>query len=261
MEPQAPMPWRVLESPPLDGEQDGPPSDQIRRRTGTQPSASTSREPSVGPSAAPRALAIGAGAVVCAVVAFVLATGSGSGSADVEGGSGSADRSQAARSSTDPVGDTSPAPSGDLVVEIVGAVRQPGVYRLPRGSRVGDLLTAAGGYGPRVDTARAERELNLAATLSDGAQIRVPSRDDVSAGAGGGAAVASGPVASDGATVDLNRATKAELEALPGIGPATAQKILAARDEAPFASVDELRSRGILGEKTFEKLRSLVSVG
>jgi competence protein ComEA len=114
-----------------------------------------------------------------------------------------------------------------------------------------------------VDTARAEADLNLAATLSDGDRVRVPSRDDAPAavqpgpdGSGG----ANGDGGSAGGPLDLNSATQAELEELPGVGPATAQKILTAREEAPFASVDELRSRGILGEKTFEKVRDLVAV-
>ncbi len=147
------------------------------------------------------------------------------------------------------------------MVEIVGAVRAPGVYRLPSGSRVTDLIEAAGGYGPRVDTGRAEQELNLAAPLRDGEHLRVPSRDDpvTAAAPSGGGSAADGTAT--GGLVDLNRATQAELEELPGVGPATAEKIMAAREEAPFVSVDDLRSRGVLGEKTFEKLRDLVTVG
>jgi competence protein ComEA len=251
MEPRAPTPWRVLESPPLDVDEEGSSTKPQRRAEVADPSPSA--------SLAPRVLAIGGAAAACAIVAFVLAAGGGSGTVQVEGGSGLAVASRAVPGSADPgLG------SADLVAEIIGAVKQPGVYRLPAGSRVGDLLTAAGGYGPRVDTARSERELNLAATLTDGAQVRVPSRDDAPGGDGGaaGASGAGGSVGSTGGSkVDLNHANQAELEALPGIGPATAQKILAAREEAPFASVDELRSRGILGEKTFDKLRDLITVG
>lgn len=253
MEPRASTPWRVLESPAAD-------EDEPR-------SAVTPPVAAAGPlrsAALPRVLVIGALAVVCAIAAFLLASSGGGGTVQVDGGSGFA----AVGSRDGSAGPGGSGLGGELVVEIVGAVQQPGVYRLPAGSRVGDLLTAAGGYGPRVDTGRAEQTLHLAAALTDGVQIRVPSRDDVQtepvgpgSATGGAPSPGTGSGSGSGAKVDLNHATQAELEALPGIGPATAQKILAARDEAPFASVDELRSRGILGEKTFAKLRDLVTVG
>ncbi|MCI0583042.1 MAG: ComEA family DNA-binding protein [Chloroflexi bacterium] len=144
----------------------------------------------------------------------------------------------------------------EIVVDVAGAVMTPGVYRLAPGSRVGDALSAAGGFGPRVDAVRAAAELNLAAVLEDEARIVVPSRDDPTpsdgdAGSGGGSA---------GRLVDLNTATQAELEALPGIGPVTATKIIDSRADEPFTSVDDLRTRKLVGAKTFESLRDLVTV-
>ena len=144
-----------------------------------------------------------------------------------------------------------------LVVEIVGAVGRPGVFHLPPGARIGDLVAAAGGYGPRVDAERAGHDLNLAAPLHDGDQIRVPSRDDTSRATSG----TSRPSTAAGSRpFDLNQATAAQLDGLPGIGPVTAAKIIASRDEQPFTAVVDLRTRKLVGEKTFGQLKDLVTV-
>jgi len=238
VEPGA-APWRVLEDPPTEPER-GP--GDAQRRSGTV-------------DVPIRALVAGLAACVLAIGAFVIAIGTGgSGSVTVDGGAPLASASPSAVSILD-----GRNPSAMLVVEIVGAVDRPGVFRLPAGSRVADLVTAAGGYGARVDADRAGRELNLAAPLRDGDQVRVPSRDDVAApGAGGAGPRASATAA--GAPIDLNAATAEQLDSLPGIGPVTAAKILASRDEQPFATVDDLRTRKLVGEKTFSNLKDLVMV-
>jgi competence protein ComEA len=199
-----------------------------------------------GPWLAFAALAVSG---VFAVGAFAVAA-SGTGSVTVDGGTLLA-------GSDEPTGDASASSGAQLVVELAGAVVEPGVYRLPAGTRVGEAIERAGGYGPRVDAERATRELNLAGVLADGDRVLVPSRDDppehviapASQGAGGTAGL-----------IDLNSATQTELESLPGIGPVTAGKIIAAREEQPFTNVDELRGRGLVGEKTFASLSALVTV-
>ena len=209
-----------------------------------------------------RTVAIVGAAVALGVLAFVLALGSGSGDGVAIDAIG-ADAGPAASDGIGSTLDASAIAGGALVVEVSGAVAHPGVFRLPAGSRVGDVVAAAGGYGPRVDTGRAGADLNLAATLNDGDRVHVPSRDESPAPTIGGSALrgaGAGGTGGDPVLVDLNSATADALDALPGIGPVTADKIIAAREEAPFASVDDLRSRGILGEKTFERLRDLVTV-
>lgn len=190
-------------------------------------------------------VAIGAGVIALAVAAFSLLGGSTpSVSVAVDG--------------TDPADVIPSADTEEIVVAVSGAVARPGVVRLPKGSRVADAISAAGGFGPRVDATRIERELNLAARLTDGEHVHVPSRDDPTE--------STADTGSDGSReppagrLDLNTATAAELEALPGIGPVTAAKILAAREEAAFRSVDELRTRKLVGSATFEKIRDLVMV-
>ena len=163
----------------------------------------------------------------------------------------------------------------EIRVEVSGAVRIPGVYALPAGSRLIDAITAAGGWGERIDPLRIEICLNLAAPLTDGSAIRIPSRDDrfllgvqgilcgtlYAAPGDIAAADVAGSVATTatGGKVDLNTATAEQLDTLPGIGPVTAAKIIAARKEAPFLIVDDLRTRGIISDRVLQQIRPLVT--
>jgi competence protein ComEA len=155
----------------------------------------------------------------------------------------------------------SPMAAG-VVVDVQGAVLRPGVLRLNAGSRVGDAIAAAGGYSAQVDIESATALLNLAELLTDGEKIYVPGRGEA---AGAGSAPPREPTAVDpggaGGLINVNTATSEQLDTLPGIGPVTAAKIIAARDEAPFASVDDLLSREVLGASTFDKVRALVTIG
>ena len=148
-----------------------------------------------------------------------------------------------------------PAPAAPVVVHVVGAVRRPGLYRLKDGSRVADAVARAGGATRRADTAL----VNLAAPVADGTQIVVPVRAppaaDEEAGGDGGDAGSSqtGPV-------HLNTATAEELDALPGVGPVTAQKIVEWREKhGAFASVDDLDAIPGIGPARLEQLRELAA--
>jgi competence protein ComEA len=145
---------------------------------------------------------------------------------------------------------------GTLVIDVEGGVAHPGIARLAAGARVADAIVAAGGYGPEADLVEAAK-LNLAAPLTDGQQVFVPLR--------GGAGVATpAPQAGGGGTgalVNLNTATPEQLDTLPGIGPVTVQKIVAARQERPFASLEELTERKVLTSSQVDKIRDLVTLG
>lgn len=148
---------------------------------------------------------------------------------------------------------TAPEPGQEVVVSVGGKVKRPGVVRLPVGSRVDDAVRAAGGPVEGATTGL----LNLARRLVDGEQVLVGV--DPPPGTAPGAAGA-GPAA-PGGLLDLNTATVGDLDALPGIGPVLAQRIVDWRSENQrFASVDQLREVSGIGEKTFADLRSEVTV-
>jgi competence protein ComEA len=145
-----------------------------------------------------------------------------------------------------------PAPRPRVVVHVVGAVRRPGLYRLDDGSRIADAVRRAGGATRNADVAL----VNLAAPVADGAQVVVPRRADAPAGLASPQPDASTPAAK----VSLNRATPEELDALPGIGPATAEKIVAYRQaHGAIGSVDELDAVPGIGPARLEQLRELVT--
>jgi competence protein ComEA len=147
-------------------------------------------------------------------------------------------------------------PSARVVVDVVGAVRRPGLYRLGQGSRIADAVARAGGATGKADLA----SVNLAAPLADGEQVVVPKR-----GAAGAAAPAAtgGAAAGRGASagpVHLSTATLEQLDSLPGIGPVTAQKILDYRQKhGAFSSVDELDAVPGIGPARMDQLRDLVA--
>ena len=162
-------------------------------------------------------------------------------------------------SSGSPVPGTSPEPAGapggpggEVVVSVAGKVVRPGLVRLPAGSRVDDAVRAAGGPAPGASAGL----LNLARRLVDGEQVLVGVEP-----AAGAPATAGAGSAAPGGLLDLNTATVADLDALPGIGPVLAQRILDWRTEHErFASVDQLREVTGIGEAKYDDLRGEVTV-
>lgn len=144
-----------------------------------------------------------------------------------------------------------PVEAREVLVHVVGAVREPGLYRLKDGDRVADALERAGGATAKADLAA----INLAAPVADGIQVVVPARGAVAASGRGG-----GPAAPSAGPVRLNAATLDELDALPGVGPVTAKKIVDWRQaHGAFRSVDDLDAIPGIGPARIEQLRGLVT--
>ncbi len=138
-----------------------------------------------------------------------------------------------------------------IVVHLSGEIVVPGIYQLPVGARVDDALRAAGGVTPNGDVNR----LNLAARLADGQHVVVPRKADPVTMS---VTAAASPAA---LRVNVNSATVAELDGLPGVGPVTAQRIVAYRQQhGPFTRIDELREAKLVNQATFDKIKDLISV-
>ena len=175
-----------------------------------------------------------------------------------------------ATSATSAGGGGPPTTGTTVTVHVVGQVAHPGIVRLPSGSRVGDAVARAGGALKGADLAA----INLARVLVDGEQVRVPKPGEVvvapagpsapdgggTGSSGGGGGAGSPPGGSAGA-LNLNQATAAQLEDLPGVGPVLAQRIVDWRTEhGRFTTVDELNEVSGIGEKIFAELKPKVTV-
>jgi competence protein ComEA len=221
-------PWRAIETP--ENSQPEPPPRRLR----------------LDPS---RLLLAAVGVLVAVSVgAALLVAGQQGGQVEMVSGAGSSGGESAAPAATQAM----------LVVEVAGAVAHPGIYSLPVGSRVADAIRAAGGYSADVDPRLAEAQLNLAAKLVDAQLIHVPRRGE---SGGASSSAAAGSAAASAGLIDLNTATAVQLDTLPGVGPVTAQKIVAAREQQPFRTIDDLVTRKIVAASTLAKFRSLVTVG
>jgi len=186
--------------------------------------------------------------VFVVLVTHLLGSKSGPGSVTVEAASG-ADPTAPPSTGAPPA-----ATSAFVVVDVAGAVRRPGVYRLRQGARITDAIARAGGATSRAQIV----SVDLAAPLADGEQVLVPSAGDSGSGAVAGVgAAAGGP--STSAPIDLNTATAEQLDTLPGVGPVTAQKIVEYRQtHGPFTSVDQLDAIPGIGAARIADLKGLV---
>lgn len=202
------------------------------------------------------------------------ASGGDEGSAFVVGTAttlSAAGRSSSAEGSVGPATDgsksgatTTTTNRSTVFVQVAGAVSRPGVYEVDAGSRVFEVLLEAGGVNPEGD----EQALPLAATVADGMRVFVPLKTGGTAGGGdrgGGTTPSAGVIVpapapdTSSSPVSLSTATAAELDELPGIGPATAARIVAFREaNGPFTTVEELDDVSGIGPVTIERLRGLV---
>lgn len=154
------------------------------------------------------------------------------------------------------------AENGVVVVEIAGAIINPGVYEMPSTARINDLINKAGGFSDKADNEWIVKTINKAAKLIDGQKIYIKSLDEqsevLSAKSDSGyQTVSYGNSAEIGGMININSASKEQLESINGIGPVYAQNII---DQRPYSSIEELVSRGVIKQFLFDKIKNTISV-
>ena len=146
-----------------------------------------------------------------------------------------------------------------IFVDVAGAVERPGVYQLDSKARINDALIAAGGLSESADRVWVSKTINLASIVKDGAKIYIKGASNQQTGASSQQAEVQGLSTNQG-MININTASQSELEKLPGVGSATALKIVNYRQNNPFSSIEDLMKVPGIGEKTFEKMKEMLSV-
>lgn len=145
-----------------------------------------------------------------------------------------------------------------IFIHVAGAVQKPGLYQLPSNARINDALISAGGLSSQADRDWFDKNINLAQKLSDGVKLYLPLKGEVKNGQVAGSQTS---LKGNSAKINLNNASKLELESLSGIGPGFAQKIIDYRQKnGPFAKIEDLTKVSGIGDKLFQKIKDNISV-
>ncbi|MDA1474768.1 helix-hairpin-helix domain-containing protein [Bacillus changyiensis] len=164
---------------------------------------------------------------------------------------------EAAAVSAKHVKKTKPEKVKEVVIDLKGAVKHPGVYQMKAGDRVHQLLKKAGGTVKKAD----EKQINLAAVLQDGMVVYIPSKGEKAVQAQTEATASVKESGEEAEVVNINNASSKELQSIPGVGPSKADAIVAYREEnGPFQKIEDITNVTGIGEKSFEKMKSSLSV-
>lgn len=144
-----------------------------------------------------------------------------------------------------------------ITIDVEGAVAKPGVYKIAADSRIQDAIGAAGGLSTDADHQQVAQNLNLASPLTDGGKLYIPAVGEQMMTSGMGSNGSSGTSVAGASTVNINQASEEALDALPGVGPVTAQKIIAGR---PYQTVQDLLDKKVVGQSVFTKIKDQVTV-